>query len=93
VTPRAAFSLPSQDRLRAVSGTLMDEHPSKATIRYRPNRIPGMAGWAAGPASTSNNAFNGAGPRRRRRSRSALADGLGSAGLSSAAVSFAQTPP
>jgi hypothetical protein len=32
VTPRTAFSLPSQDRLRAVSGTLMDEHPSKATV-------------------------------------------------------------
>ena len=38
---------------------------------------PGVCGWASGPATTSNSAFNGAGPSRRRRSRSAFSDGHG----------------
>jgi hypothetical protein len=42
---------PSQPRLRGVPGTLMDLHPSKDTVRYRPKRTPGMRGQAAGPAS------------------------------------------
>ena len=63
----------------------------KATVRYRPNRIPGVAGWATGPASTSNSALNGAAPRRRRKSRSAFADGHGTPWPSRAAVSFAHT--
>ena len=75
VTPRTAFSFPSHARFRSVSGTLIDEQPSKATVRYLPNRIPTVDGCATGPASTSNKALSGAAPRRRRRSRSAFADG------------------
>ena len=93
VTPSEALIFPSQARFRPVSGTLIEVHPSKATVRNRPNRIPGVHGWAAGPASTSNSAFNGAGPRRRRRSRSPLADGHATGRPPSAAVSFAHTPP
>ena len=33
VVPSEARSLPSQDRLRSVSGTLNDTHPSNATVR------------------------------------------------------------
>lgn len=58
VSPRAAFSLPSQARLRGVSGTLIVLHPSKATMRHRPDSTPGMRG----PASTSNSASSGAAP-------------------------------
>ena len=57
-----------------MSGTLIDMQPSKATVRYRPNRTPGVDGCATGPASVSNNAFTGAAPTRRRRSRNALPD-------------------
>jgi hypothetical protein len=57
---------------------LMDVQPSKATVQNRPNRTPGVDGWAAGPASTSNSALTGVMPIRRRRSRSALPDGHGS---------------
>ena len=72
----------------------MDVQPSKATVRYRPNRTPGVDGWAAGPASTSNSAFTGAAPRRRRKSRSAFGDGDGTPGCPpSAAVIFCHTPP
>jgi hypothetical protein len=70
---------------------LTDVQPSNATVRYRPNITPGVDGCATGPASTPNSAFSGAGPRRRRRSRSALADGAGGSRPSSAAVSFAHT--
>jgi hypothetical protein len=71
----------------------MELQPSKDTVRYRPNRTPGVDGWPAGPASTSNSARSGAAPTRRRRSRSAFADGYGTPGTrSSAAVSFRHTP-
>jgi len=84
--------LPSQARFRAVSGTLTELQPSKETVRYRPNRTPGVDGCAAGPASTPDSARSGAAPTRRRRSRSALADGDGTPGRpSSAAVSFRHT--
>jgi hypothetical protein len=33
VVPSEARSLPSQDRLRSVSGTLNDTQPSNATVR------------------------------------------------------------
>ena len=70
----------------------MEVQPSKATVRYRPDRTPGVDGWAAGPASTSNSAFSGAAPIRRRRSRSAFGVGDGTPGSpSSAAVSFCRT--
>ena len=52
MTPSEAFVFPSQARLRAVSGALIEVHPPEATVRYRPDRIPGVDGWAAGPAST-----------------------------------------
>jgi hypothetical protein len=81
--------VPSQDRFRSLSGTLIDRQPSKATVRYRPNVTPGVRGQASGPASTSNRAFSGAAPIRRRRSRSALRSGHAA---SSASVSFAQIP-
>ena len=68
---------PSHQRLRLVSGTLSELQPSKATVRSPPNRTPGVPGWASGPATTSNSAFSGAGPSRRRRSRSAFSDGRG----------------
>ena len=74
-----------------MSGTLIAVQPSKATVRNRPNRTPGVYGWATGPASTSNSALTGAMPIRRRRSRSALPDGHGSSCPSSAAVSFCHT--
>ena len=93
MTPSAAFSFPSQARFGFVSGTLIEAQPSKATVRNRPNRTPGVRGWATGPASTSNSAFTGAIPIRRRRSRSALADGHGRPRPSSAAVSFCRTMP
>ena len=82
---------PSQQRLRLVSGTLSELHPSKATVRSPPNRTPGVPGWASGPATTSNSAFSGAGPSRRRRSRSAFSDGQGTGRPSSPAVSLAHT--
>ena len=82
---------PSQQRLRPVSGTLSELQPSKATVRSPPNRTPGVPGWASGPATTSNSAFSGAGPSRRRRSRSAFSDGRGTARPASPAVSLAQT--
>ena len=91
-SPRAAFSLPSQPRFPAVSGTLIDRQPSKATVRYRPNITPGVRGRPSGPANTSNSARSGAGPSRRRRSRSARDEGTARPSPSSAAVSFAHTP-
>ncbi len=90
MTPCFAFGLPSQDRFAPVSGTLVEVQPSKATVRYRPIRTPGVLGCAAGPASTSNNACIGAGPRRRRRLRSAVADG-GADPAARARVSFFHT--
>ena len=91
MTPSDAFIFPSHARLRAVSGTLTDVHPSKATVRYRPKDTPGADGHATGPASTSNSAFTGAAPIRRRRSRSALADGARTTCPSRPAVSFSRT--
>ena len=85
--------LPSHARFAAVSATLTERHPSKATVRYRPNRAPGIRGWPSGPASTSNNILTGAAPTRRRKPRSALPDGTESPSPSSAAVSLAHTPP
>ena len=82
---------PSHQRLRPVSGTLTELQPSKATVRSPPNRTPGVHGWASGPATTSNSAFSGAGPSRRRRSRSAFSDGHGTSRPASPAVSLAQT--
>ncbi len=46
---------------------------------------------ASGPATTSNRAFIGAGPSRRRRSRRAFSDGHPTGMPASPAVSFAQT--
>jgi len=74
VAPLVARILPSQHRFRPVSGALIETQPSKATVRYRPNRTPGVDGCATGPASVSNSAFTGAAPTRRRRSRKALSD-------------------
>jgi hypothetical protein len=37
--------------------------------------LAGVCGWASGLATTSNSALNGAGPSRRRKSRSAFSDG------------------
>ncbi len=55
---------------RQVLGQLTEmargEH-SSATVRNPRNRTPGVRGWASGPATTSNSAFSGAGPSRRRR--------------------------
>jgi hypothetical protein len=82
---------PSHPRLRPLSGTFTELQPSKATVRSPPKRTPGVRGWASGPATTSNSAFIGAGPSRRRRSRSAFSDGHGTAIPASPAVSFAQT--
>jgi hypothetical protein len=70
---------PIQPRLRAVSGTFSELSPSKATVRSPAKQVPGVRGWASGPATTSNRAFNGAGPIRRRRSRSAFSDTVGTA--------------
>ena len=75
-----------------MSGTLIVLHPSKETVRYRPNITPGVRGQAAGPASASNSAFSGAAPSRRRRSRSAFAEGTAGPSPSSTAVSSAHTP-
>ena len=82
---------PSHQRLRPVSGTLSELQPSKATVRSPPNRTPRVCGWASGPATTSNSAFSGAGPSRRRRSRSAFSDGQATGRPASPAVSLAQT--
>jgi hypothetical protein len=82
---------PSHPRLRLVSGALSELQPSKATVRSPPNRAPGVPGWASGPATNSNSAFSGAGPSRRRRSRSAFSDGRGTSSPASPAVSLAQT--
>jgi hypothetical protein len=82
---------PSHQRLRPVPGALIELQPSKATVRSPPNRTPGVPGWASGPATTSNRAFSGAGPSRRRRSRSAFSDGLATGRPCSPAVSLAQT--
>src|SRR5271155_613870 len=71
------------------AGTLTDRHPPDATVRYRPNITPGVRGHAAGPASTPDSTRKGAGPRRRRRSRSAFISGQRT---SSPPVSFARTP-
>jgi hypothetical protein len=77
--------------LRSVSGTFSELNPSKATVRRPRYRTPGVCGWASGPATTSNSAFIGAGPSRRRRSRSAFSDGHATAIPTNPAVSFAQT--
>jgi hypothetical protein len=82
---------PSHQRLRLVSGALSELQPSKATVRSPANRTPGVPGWASGPATTSNKAFSGAGPSRRRRSRSAFSDGHGTSIPASPAVSLPQT--
>jgi hypothetical protein len=65
---------PIHERLRSVSGTLSELRPSKATVRIPAKQVPGVRGWASGPATTSNSALSGAGPSRRRRSRSAFSD-------------------
>ena len=82
---------PSHQRLRPVSGTFTELQPSKATVRSPPNRTPRVCGWASGPATTSNSALIGAGPSRRRKSRSAFSDGDGTGRPSSPAVSLPQT--
>jgi hypothetical protein len=82
---------PIQVRLRGVSGTLTELQPSKATVRSPPKRTPGVCGWASGPATTSNRAFSGAVPRRRRRSRSAFSDGHAKPSPVSPAVSLPHT--
>ena len=82
---------PSHQRLRLVSGTLSELQPSKATVRSPANRTPGVPGWASGPATTSNSALIGAGPSRRRKSRSAFSDGHGTSRPASPAVSLAHT--
>src|SRR4051794_7774472 len=61
---------PIQDRLRAVSGTLRELSPSKATVRIPAKHTPAVRGCASGPATISNSSRSGAGPSRRRRSRS-----------------------
>ena len=66
-----------------------DTQASNATRAVAANRTPGVAGSATGPASTSNNARNGAAPSRRRRSQNALPDGDIRPGA--AAVSLAHT--
>ncbi|MFE9328419.1 hypothetical protein ACIHDR_45025 [Nocardia sp. NPDC052278] len=81
----------SQARFRAVAGTFWEVQPSKDTIRYRPNRTPGVDGCANGPASTSNNIRIGATPTRRRKSRNAFAVGAGKGIPVSEAVSLSQT--
>ena len=91
MTPFVARILPSQDRFRPVSGALIETQPSKATVRYRPYRTPGVVGWATGPASTSNNARSGAAPTRRRRSRKVLPDTDTRSPASRPAMSFAHT--
>src|SRR5262249_32984609 len=68
------FILSTQARLQAVSATLTDRQPSKATVWCRPNIAPGVRGQASGPAITSNRARNRAVPERGRRPRSALSD-------------------
>ncbi len=60
-------------------------------MRSPANRTPGVPGWASGPATTSNSALSGAGPSRRRRSRSAFSDGHGTGKPASPAVSFPHT--
>jgi hypothetical protein len=60
-------------------------------MRSPPNRTPGVCGWASGPATTSNSAFSGAGPIRRRKSRSAYSDGTGTCAPGSPAVSLPHT--
>ena len=82
---------PSHQRLRLVSGTLIELQPSKATVHSPPNRTPGVQGWASGPATTSNSALTGAGPSRRRKSRSAFSEGDGRSRPASPAVSLTQT--
>jgi hypothetical protein len=77
--------------LRSLSGTLIELQPSNDTVRYGPNRTPGMAGWANGPASTSNNVRTGALPSLRRRSRSAFALGQTTGIPDRPAVSLSQT--
>ena len=83
-------SCPSQPRFAGVSGTLTDLQPSNDTVRYPPDMTPGVRGWPSGPASTSNSAPAGATPIRRRRSRSAFADG---AARPSAVQRRGQLPP
>ena len=82
---------PAQARLRLVSGILREFRPSNATVRSPANRTPGVCGQASGPATTSNSAFSGAGPSRRRRSRSAFSDGRGTSSPASPAVSLPHT--
>ena len=60
-------------------------------VKVGPNRTLGVCGWASGPATTSNNALSGAGPSRRRRSRSAFSDGSGTSRPASLAVSLPHT--
>ena len=47
---------PSQPRLRSLSGTLIELQPSNDTVRYGPNRTPGMVGRATGPGPPADNA-------------------------------------
>jgi hypothetical protein len=84
--------LPSHARFCTVSGTLIDLQPSKETVRYPPNMIPGVRGCPSGPARISNSRRTGAIPIRRRSSRSAFADGLARPSPPSAAVSFDHMP-
>src|SRR5258706_7960820 len=43
-------------------GNLEGIQASNATVRSPANRMLGVCGYASGPATTSNKAFNGAGP-------------------------------
>ena len=79
--------------MRPVSGTRSELHPSNATVRSPRQLTPGTRGGASGPATTSNSAFSGAGPSRRRTSRSAFSDTAGNPRPSSPAVSFPHTWP
>lgn len=75
----------------AVSGIFTESQPSNATVRSPAKRTPGVDGWPSGPATTSNRAFSGTGPRRRRRSRRAFSDGHGTSMPASPVVSLPYT--
>ena len=70
----------------------MDLQPSKETVRYLPNMIPGVRGCPSGPARISNSLFTGGIPIRRRRSRRAFPEGAASPSTRSPAVSLPHTP-
>ena len=83
-----ARSRPGCGRCRGPSGSSARRRRQCAARR---SDTPGVCGWASGPATTSNRAFSGAGPRRRRRSRRAFSDGDGTSSPASPAVSLPHT--